>query len=67
MAKEMLIVLSGLKPGFDAYQVAKGTEQVVGAVVDPATELAFTKGVEMVCESIPGALSSAHAAKHRPL
>ena len=67
MAKEMLIVLSGLKPGFDAYQVAKGAEQSVGAVVDPATEHVFTKGAEMVCESIPGALSSAHAANHRPL
>jgi hypothetical protein len=54
MAKEMLIVLSGLKPGFDAYQVAKGAEQSVGAVFDPATELAFTKGVEMIAESIPG-------------
>jgi len=54
MAKEMLIVLSGLKPGFDAYQVAKGAEQSAGAVLDPATELAFTKGVEMVAESIPG-------------
>jgi hypothetical protein len=54
MAKEVLIVLSGLKPGVDAYQVAKGAEQSAGAVVDPATELAFTKGVEMVAESIPG-------------
>ena len=40
MAKEMTIVLTGLKPGFDAYQVAKGAEQSVGAVLDPATELA---------------------------
>lgn len=65
MAKEMLIVLSGLKPGFDAYQVAKGAEQSVGALLDPATELVFTKVEEMVCESIPGALPSAHAANHR--
>jgi hypothetical protein len=54
MAKEVLIVLSGLKPGFDAYQVAKGAEQSVGAVVDPEMELAFTKCCEMVAESIPG-------------
>lgn len=67
MVKEVLIVLSGLKPGFDAYQVAKGAEQSVGAVVDPATEHVFTKGAEMVCESIPGALPSAHAANHRLL
>ena len=54
MAKEMLIVLSGLKPGFDAYQVAKGAEQDVGAVWDPAMENIATKSVEMVAESIPG-------------
>ncbi|GMI29995.1 hypothetical protein TeGR_g13866, partial [Tetraparma gracilis] len=56
MAKEMLIVLSGLKPGFDAYQVAKGAEQSAGAVFDPSTELVFTKGFEMVAESIPGCI-----------
>jgi hypothetical protein len=54
MAKEMLIVLSGLKPGFDAYQVAKGAEQSAGAVMDPATEHVGTKMAEMVAESIPG-------------
>jgi hypothetical protein len=54
MAKEMLIVLSGLKPGFDAYQVAKGAEQSAGAVLDPATEHVGTKMAEMVAESIPG-------------
>ena len=58
MAKEVLIVLSGLKPGFDAYQVAKGADQSVGAVMDPGTELAITKGGEMVAESIPGGVSS---------
>ena len=62
MAKEMLIVLSGLKPGFDAYQVAKGAEQTTGAVFNPESEHVTTKTAEMVCESIPGALPSAHAA-----
>ena len=54
MAKEVLIVLSGLKPGFDAYRVAKGADQIVGAVLDPASEHVGTKMHEMVCESIPG-------------
>jgi hypothetical protein len=54
MVKEVLIVLSGLKPGFDAYQVAKGAEQSVGALVNPESELQFTKVFEMVTESIPG-------------
>jgi hypothetical protein len=58
MAKEMLIVLTGLKPGFDAYQVAKGSVRSAGAVFDPGTELAITKGGEMVAESIPGGVSS---------
>ena len=57
MAKELLIVLSGLKPGFDAYQVAKGTEQSSVALLDPALELVFTKVIEMVAESIPGSCS----------
>ena len=54
MAKEMLIVLSGLKPGFDAYRVAKGAEQDVGAVFNPELEHVCTKSFEMVAESIPG-------------
>jgi hypothetical protein len=54
MVKEVLIVLSGLTPGFDAYEVAKGAEQIAGAVFDPAEELAATKVFEMVAESIPG-------------
>jgi hypothetical protein len=59
-AKEMLIVLSGLKPGFDAYQVAKGTDQRAGAIFNPSLEHIFTKGVEMVAESIPGACFPTH-------
>ena len=49
-----LMALSGLKPGFDAYQVAKGAEQIAGAVWNPAMENIATKSVEMVAESIPG-------------
>jgi hypothetical protein len=54
MAKEMLIVLSGLKPGFDAYEVAKGAEQSADSMIDPSTEHTCTKIAEMVAESIPG-------------
>jgi len=57
MVKEVLIVLSGVKPGFDAYEVAKGAEQSAGAAFDPGSELAITKGGEMVAESIPGGVS----------
>jgi hypothetical protein len=53
-ATEILIVLSGLKPGFDAYQVAKGAEQTTGAAFDPGMEHTATKTAEMMAESIPG-------------
>jgi hypothetical protein len=39
MAKEMLIVLSGCKPGIDAYRVASGYEQQTYAVITPEMDL----------------------------
>ena len=39
MAREMLIVLSALKPGADAYRVANGEEQDAGAAFTPDVEL----------------------------
>jgi hypothetical protein len=39
MAKELLIVLSTLKPGVDAYRVASGYEQPAYAVYAPEAEL----------------------------
>jgi hypothetical protein len=54
MAREMLVVLSGIKPGIDAMRVANGTEQVSGAILAPELELTFTRSVEMFCESVPG-------------
>jgi hypothetical protein len=59
MLKEMLIVLSGMKPGIDAMRVADGNEQAEHAAIDPDMELTFTRGLEIVCESIPGTLASA--------
>ena len=56
MVKEMLIVLSGTKPGVDAMRVASGTEQSEHNVCDPATELTFTRCVELVSEAIPGSI-----------
>ena len=46
MVKEMLIVLSALKPGVDAYRVARGQAQAAYAVVDPETELGKSRGGE---------------------
>jgi hypothetical protein len=54
MLKEMLIVLSGTAPGVHAMRVARGAEQSEYAAMDPELELTFTRGIEMVLESIPG-------------
>jgi len=56
MVKEMLIVLSGIKPGVDAMRVASGAEQNEHNAVDPAVELTVTRGAELVCEAIPGSI-----------
>jgi len=56
MAKEMLIVLMMLKPGFDCYKVVSGQEMDEQHSVDAKTELVAAKAIEMVCESIPGSL-----------
>jgi len=54
VAKEVLIVMSGMKPGVDSYRVCSGQEMEVHHAFDAQTELVITKGIEMVCESIPG-------------
>jgi hypothetical protein len=59
MLKEMLIVLSGMKPGIDAMRVAGGNEQSEHAAINPDLELTATRCFELVCESIPGTLASA--------
>ena len=56
MVKEILIVLSGIKPGVDAMRVASGAEQNEHSVIDPATELSGTRCAELICEAIPGAI-----------
>jgi len=56
MAKEVLIVLTGLKPGYDAAKVCSNQEMEEHHVLDAKVELVATKCVEMVCESIPGSL-----------
>ena len=39
MLREMLIVMTALKPGADAYRVANGEEQDAGAAFTPDVEL----------------------------
>jgi hypothetical protein len=61
MLKEMLIVLSGLKPGWDAARVANGGEQSEHAAMNAETELTFTRGFEMAMEAVPGSVLQAYA------
>jgi hypothetical protein len=57
--KEVLLVLSLCKAGVDALRVARGEGRVAGAPIDPFTEMIMCKLLEMVFESIPGALLQA--------
>ena len=61
MAKEVLNVLTGLKPGFDCARVCLGREMEEHHVFDAKVELAATKGIEMICESIPGSILQLYA------
>ena len=56
LVKEMLIVLTGLKPAVDCGRVCVGQEMEEHHEFDAKTELVFTKGIEMVCEAIPGSI-----------
>jgi hypothetical protein len=52
-------VLSLCKAGVDALRVARGEGHVAGAPIDPLAEMIMCKLLEMVFESIPGALLQA--------
>jgi len=42
--KEVLVVLTCIKPGVDAFRVASGTEIVEEQVCDPNAEMAYMNG-----------------------
>ncbi|GMI32054.1 hypothetical protein TrCOL_g9159 [Triparma columacea] len=54
--REWFPILVGYKPAVDAYRVATGAKQEVGAVYDPMLEMTFMKIVEMFAEAIPGVI-----------
>jgi hypothetical protein len=54
LLQEMLIAVLGLKPAVDAFRVVSNAKPEETQVMDAHTELVFTKGIEMFCESIPG-------------
>jgi len=53
LIREMLIVLSGLKPAVDAYRVATGYSNKF-STLSPLADMSLGKGAEIACESIPG-------------
>jgi hypothetical protein len=56
MLKEMLIVLSGIAPGVHAMRVASGAGASEHQSLDPDVALAYTRGIEITCESVPGSV-----------
>jgi hypothetical protein len=54
--KEVALVLTCLKPGYEVWHLAHGAEHDPGAPVDPKTAMVAGKVFERVFESIPGAI-----------
>jgi len=54
---EVLIALTCINPGVDAFRVASETEIVEGQTVDPKAEMAFNKSVELFAEASPGTVA----------
>jgi hypothetical protein len=52
--RELLLIFTGLKPGFDAYRAASDFEMQAHHVLDAKQELMFTKCIELMTESVPG-------------
>ena len=61
MLGEILIVLTGMKPGIDAYNVCSGKQMDEHNAFDAKVEMIIAKGIEMMCESIPGCFLQLYA------
>ncbi|GMI08704.1 hypothetical protein TrVE_jg9294 [Triparma verrucosa] len=61
MFREMLYVLTFLKPGVDVYRVMLGVEKEVLSFADPKVEMFMAKGIELFAEAIPGAIIQSYA------
>ncbi|GMH96227.1 hypothetical protein TrST_g8696 [Triparma strigata] len=61
VAREIVIVLFGFKPPWDAYKVGLGRKLEQGAELDPLTEMTFSKVIEMFTESIPSVMIQSSA------
>ena len=52
--RELLFVVTYVKPGVDVWRVVSRQKQAVNAAVPPVEEMAYTKGIELFTECIPG-------------
>jgi len=51
---DVVVTIFGLKPVSDALKISTGAKQQAGQLIDPLSELTYTKNAELVFESIPG-------------
>jgi hypothetical protein len=56
VVRELIPILIGYKPAVDAYRVATGAKQEVGAALNPIIEMTCMKCIEMFAEAIPGVI-----------
>jgi hypothetical protein len=61
MVKDMLYVVSAVKPGVDAWRVATGRDQNEFQIMRPRQELLFSKATELMFEAIPGCVVQVQA------
>ena len=61
MVKDMLYVITAVKPGVDAWRVATGQEQSEYQMFNPKTELLMSKAIELMFEAIPGCVVQVQA------
>jgi len=54
--KEVLIVLTCIKPGVEAFRVASETKIVEDQLIHPKYEMSATKATELFAEAIPGTI-----------
>ena len=54
--RESLIVVFLVKPGVDAYRIATGAEPDERCTMSPLQESSYSRGIEMVAESIPASV-----------
>ncbi|GMI40444.1 hypothetical protein TeGR_g10343 [Tetraparma gracilis] len=66
LLRELLFVVSGLKPGVDASRVARNLEREKHHIVDPFMELTMVKLLELFCEAIPGTIYMCHTFLKNP-